>query len=331
MRALLLVIIVLSAGYGGYWFVGSSTVENGAHDALADLSEAGWNVEFDSLSTRGFPSRFDTTLTEFDISDPQTGWGWAAPFVQVFALSYQPNKVIAAFPPEQQITFPSGQNWQVGSNQMRASGSVGLTADLALQTLTAESGPVTVRSSYGWEMSADRALIAARNAGEPATYDLFADLQSFAPPVQFAQALDPSGTLPRTLTLVSYDATIRYDRPFDMHLSKGPWPTVEGITINDARLSWGDMLLTVSGALDIDPFGYPQGDIMLKATEWQRLIEVAVEVGMIAPEYEQTWLGVGGALAKDSETVDLPLTFQNGVISLGLFTLGRTPRFRQRQ
>jgi hypothetical protein len=59
----------------------------------------GWIAEYESDAHRGFPNRFDTTITGLDLADPETGVAWSAPFFQILSLSYQPNHVIAVFPP----------------------------------------------------------------------------------------------------------------------------------------------------------------------------------------------------------------------------------------
>ena len=69
MRALFFVVAALAALYGGYWFVGERRVEGGLRQALADLAADGWEVDYASLDTTGFPSRFDTTITGLRLGD----------------------------------------------------------------------------------------------------------------------------------------------------------------------------------------------------------------------------------------------------------------------
>ena len=57
MRRLFILVMVVATAYGGYWFYGARSAETGAKDALAALSQDGWTVAYESLNTRGFPSR----------------------------------------------------------------------------------------------------------------------------------------------------------------------------------------------------------------------------------------------------------------------------------
>jgi len=96
--------MILAALYAGYWVVGSRTVEGQAVSGLDALQSDGWTVAYSDVNTRGFPSRFDTTVTDLDLTAPD-GTRYQAPFVQALALSYRPNEVIAAFPDEQTLTI----------------------------------------------------------------------------------------------------------------------------------------------------------------------------------------------------------------------------------
>ena len=103
MKFLLGLVTALAVLYGGYWFVGQRAVERGAAAAFDQMAADGWEATHAGISTIGFPSRFDTTVTAPRLVDMATGVGWEAPWIQVFALSYLPNEVIALFPEEQAI------------------------------------------------------------------------------------------------------------------------------------------------------------------------------------------------------------------------------------
>jgi len=101
MRKLIFLVVISALLYGGYWFVGRAQIEDRITEALIEADEGPYDVSFGTLRTRGFPSRFDTTVTDFSFNDPATGTAWLAPRFQLFALAYRPNEVIAVFPQEQ--------------------------------------------------------------------------------------------------------------------------------------------------------------------------------------------------------------------------------------
>ena len=53
------------------------------------------------------------------LADPDTGLAWDAPFFQILALSYQPNKWIAVWPREQRLTTPR-EKFTIRAEDMRA-------------------------------------------------------------------------------------------------------------------------------------------------------------------------------------------------------------------
>ncbi len=326
MRWLFGIVLGLAVLYGGYWFVGARMVEAGAERFLAGLEADGVEVRYADLSLHGFPSRFDTTLSDFSFDDPATGIGWSAPFVQVFALSYQPNRIIAVWPDSQQIRLP-GQTVTLAADRLRASASAAPNRSLPLRNLTVESGAARLVSDLGWTVSLTDALAALRNnpAGGPA-YDLWLKLDGVAPPEPAMRALDPAGARPSALSLLQIDAAVALDQPIDRAMA-GP-PLIQRIDLRSAELHWGEMLLQASGELAPDGYGLAEGRILLRVTDWRGAIEAATNAGMIAPEFAPTWLSMAENLAQGSETVELPLVFRNGGISFGLFQLGPAPRLR---
>jgi hypothetical protein len=237
LRKLLIFVIALGVVYGGYWFVGSAAVERGAKAALAQVQADGWDLTYDSVATRGFPSRFDTTLTNINLRDPGTGIGWQAPFFQLLALSYLPNKVIAIWPNDQTVILP-GQTLQVTSDRLRASIAVGANTALTLTKATVETGPLTVVSDLGWRAAIDKGLVALRQAAGDNTYDLYADLTALTLPAALKSRLDPAADLPAALTVVRADATLTLDRPLDRNLDKGPPPALQTLVVKDLDRSW---------------------------------------------------------------------------------------------
>ena len=101
MRALVWVVIAVAVTWGGYWFVGARALETGAQAWFQAQTEAGLVAERSDLSVSGFPNRFDLTVTDLRLADPDAGFGWTAPFVQILSLSYKPWHIIAAFANQQ--------------------------------------------------------------------------------------------------------------------------------------------------------------------------------------------------------------------------------------
>jgi hypothetical protein len=112
MRKLIVLVVVLATLYGGYWFIGRSQIQSRLTDAIVQVDAGEMNVTFTSLATRGFPSRFDTTVTDLVVEDPIAGVRWETPIFQLLALAYQPNNVRAYFPEEQVFVIDGDRRWR---------------------------------------------------------------------------------------------------------------------------------------------------------------------------------------------------------------------------
>ena len=120
MRVILWVTLAFGLLWAGYWVVGSRAVAGGAATWFAGAADQGITASQSGISVSGFPNRFDLTVTAPHLSDPASGWGWQAPFAQVFAMTWKPWHVIAALPNSQDIIAP-GQRITLASSKMRAS------------------------------------------------------------------------------------------------------------------------------------------------------------------------------------------------------------------
>ena len=84
MRILLALVGIVSLAWGTYWFIGSAAMERGIVAWLEERRSENWQAEAAAVKTRGFPNRFDTTITDLELADPDSGIAWRAPFLQVF-------------------------------------------------------------------------------------------------------------------------------------------------------------------------------------------------------------------------------------------------------
>lgn len=331
MRGLTLLAVVLAALYSGYWFLGARTVETQATAALQSLRDQGWQVRYDSLATRGFPSRFDTRVVDLAVTQPPTGGPalrYEAPFVQAFALSYQPNRVILALPEVQTVTWGEALRVTLRSDGLRASTRVSATTNVALQDTTVESGPIAVETSQGAGGSANRLLLALRPAPQAETsYDGFAELIGLGFDAGLTARLDPQDKHPDQIDRIALDLRLRLDRPLDRHLAAGPPARVEQVDIRDLTLLWGDMQLRGSGMLEVNAQGQLVGELPLTARNWREMIEVWVNSGDIAAGVGDTYAKMLEGLSGGADTVALPLIFGGGLMRLGIIPLGPAPRF----
>jgi hypothetical protein len=304
MRALFWIVAAVAAAYAGLWFVGERQVETRAAQALADLEARGWQVDYASLNTTGFPSRLDTRVTDLRLLSPDGRLGWVLPALQVYALVYRPTHVIADLPPEQVVTV-AGREFDLTSQALRASGRGGLSARLPFREAVVEGGPLTV-AGEGVELSLGRLLLAAREGGPGANaYDLYLDAGDIRP-AEGAPALD----------LLRLDAQVTLDRPIDRTLRGAPG--LLDVALRDARLTMGDVALSASGALAPDAEGALAGEVVIVAENWRGMLDLGEQAGTLDPARRAIFERALEGLA-EGDRIEVPVTFANGTISaLGL-------------
>ncbi len=339
MRKLLILLLTGSGLWSGYWFAGSSAIRSGAESFFADAAAQGIVAEKTALSVVGFPNRFDLTVEGINLADPQSGFGWQAPFAQVFAMTWKPWHIIAALPPEQVITTPD-EEITLKSEGMMASFRARPTPDLPLAAVIVESGAFTATSSSGWTVGAHRALASIKSVETVAdeadvdavmsdanSYIMSLDIEELAPdPVAMARIVAEAG-LPPVIDAVRILGSAQLTAPLDRHVGETNVLPV-ALKLDLLVVTWGELEVTATGKVAPDAAGYAAGRIEFEVTNWQKLVPALVATGAIKPEISKTVENMLGAMAKetgDPDVLKLPLILNEGRMSLGPLPLGPAP------
>lgn len=361
MRGLVALVMAAAVAWGGYWYAGSRAVLAGARAALAELRDQR-RGDAAGVTLAGFPSRFDLTIAAPSLTSADGSLGWAAPFVQIFALSYQPHHLIAVWPHQQSLTI-AGQRLTLLSSDMRASAVAGASLALPLDHAQMVASGITLgstraatggRSAGDWDLSLREIRLALRRAdtgraestvastasavpaGAPPLADDGRDhqiglaLDDLAPGPGLRRLIDPGGRLPALIRAVSLTAILSFDRPIDRHAA-ATGARITAIRDIKGDLRWGEIAVSLGGALGIGQDGLPEGQITLVARQWRPLLAALTEAGAIRPEVAPTVTRMAEALARgagDSGDLTLPLDLGSGWISLGPFPLAPIPRWQ---
>lgn len=323
VRYLLWLVLGLGLVWGGYWFVGARAVEQQARDWFEEQKARGLVAENDGIAVAGFADRFDLTVTGVHLADPDSGWGWQAPFAQVFAMTWKPWHLIAALPHDQVITVPGGQKVTLTSSRLMASLLVSPTPALPLRRAVVEGEGLSFASDAGWSLSADKTVLAAEGLTSPAnSLRLGADLTRVTLPASLSAVAD----LGPVLASLHLDAAVTLSQPIDRNLDR---PELRDLTLTLAHAVWGPLELSAAGHLAPDANGLAEGKIDLDLKGWRSLPAVAVALGLVPPENEVTVQRVLEFLSKtgpDPDTLHLPVTFKSGQMALGPVQIGPAPR-----
>lgn len=324
MRALTWIVLIVGVIYCGYWFVAARQAETATLQALAEAEARGLEVRHQGLSIAGFPNRFDLTLTEPDVYHMQSGTGWRAPFLQVFALSYAPWNLIAALPNEQVLSL-RGQNVTVNSTRMQASLFLRPRPSLPVRDVKWVAEGASLRSDAGWSMgfaSANLSLVGTEPGAEVAFRVL-----DLVPDQRISAQLSSAG-LPAAIGRIDALADLTLDRP--VTLREAP-PAVQAIALRETHIDWGPVKVTGKGEVQADALGFAEGTIELRIAGWRTAYDAARAAGLLP---ERMAVAVGSVLehlasrSGEPDSIDLPLVMQQGRMMLGPMPLGPAPRLR---
>lgn len=346
MRKLIWLVVILTLAYGGYWFMGARKIEAGAQAMVSQARSEGWG-DAKSVSLAGFPSRFDLTFDEPQLTGGDGLWHWQAPFAQLFALGYRPNEVIAYLPSGQELDI-GDRSYRLDLADMRASARVSYSPALPLEDAVAVlSKPVlTPKTGSTPEVSADQIRLAISREDKAqgalgssasasdlvmpgAAYRLGAEAVNLTLPPEIAQDLETKAGLPTTLARLHFDAVTGLQAPITRAALERGLPGVMTFSLSDLSLSWGGNDLSAKGDLRIDASGYPEGTIEIRSASWRKWVEVAQKLGLIGKDEVKVVTSVGTMLAAQDpgNAVTVPLIFQNGMMRLGPIPLGAAPQF----
>jgi len=326
MRLVVAIVLGLAVLWAGYWFVGSTAVVRGAEAAVVEARAQGLVAERDDMALRGFPNRFDLTVTGLSLADPVSGTGWQAPFVQVLTLSYKPWHVILALPNEQTVTLPAGQV-RIASSKMQASVRVRPSGALPLDRVAGIAEGLRMSGPDGFGLGAERVRFATRALRDTQnTHELGLSVTGLAPDPGLVAA---SG-MPPLIERLEIAATAAFTAPLDRHAGTTK-PSLTVLDLTEASLRWGDVALFAKGRVVADAQGRAEGRIEVRVEQWRSLLPLAEALGLLPSDMRPTMEAGLGLLAQQSgepEVLALPLVFDQGRMSFGPIQLGPAPMLR---
>ncbi len=326
MLRLVVIILVGALVWMCWWAFGQIAYERALTAWVDDRRGEGWAADIGELETKGFPNRFDTTVTDISLADPETGIAWSAPFVQFLSLAYKPHQVIAVLPGEHRFSTPL-QTMTIGHEDARASLFLRPNTQLALDRAVLVISGAAIRSSAGWQTTLAEGRFAADSA--PAaedTYRLGIEVLGLVPTDEARELLDPGGILPREVESLRADAEIDFTAPWDRRAIEVARPQITAIDIRDLSARWGEITFRAAGEVTVDGAGMPEGRITVRAVEWRRLLDMAEAVGWLPGSLRGSLEAALSLLSGEGDVLDAPLEFSGGRVSLGLIPLGDAPR-----
>jgi len=329
-RALMLLVLAVVA-LAGLWVAGAAMTKQLTTAWLDARATEGWLVEYDGLTTRGFPTRFTTNLRNLQLADPETGWAWSAPRFTLEQTPFRPDRITAIWPQDQTLSSPF-ERLEITATAITADLDVQPAADMALDAAHLIFRDLAISSSAGWATALDLGTLDVTHLGD-AAYDLVFVASDLTPTDAVATRLNPAGLLPPVMDGLRYEAQMQFTRPWDLFAIEATRPQIVRLELTELRATWGELLLRTSGSLDVDAQGIPTGELALRAENWRQMVEMAENAGVLPGPMRGTLEGMLGILAglsgRDTD-IDATLGFANGRVFLGPLPLGPAPRLTLR-
>lgn len=329
---MLIAILLLAGAWSGWWVYGANQRGEATRDWFDARRADGWVAEYDEVSVAGFPNRFDTNIDGIELADPDAGWVWSAPFLQLLSLSYRTDHLIVIWPETQRIGTPRG-DLSIGASTMRASlVTDGEARALERATLQAEALTLLPEGGETWD-AAGLTIAIERQGASKARYRLGLTADGVAPALPERVREAPDDILPRRIEVLRADLGVTFDRPLDRDALEGDRPRLQTIDLALAEAQWGALQLQAAGELEIDTEGRPEGRLTIKARNWRDILELARRSGALPPRLVDPVgdaLGFLSGLSGNRATLDIPLDFRRGTVFLGPVPVAQAPRLTPR-
>ncbi len=326
MRRISIILGSLAAVFGVYWMALDRTIQGQVPEVIDGMRQDGWSIDYASLDHGGFPTSFSTAFTDLEIMPTDGSWTWILPEFEARANSLPPNSVDIIFPSMQSIR-QLGQAFTIEAEDLIATASVGLATNLPLDGATLTTGPLQVQSTAGWTalMGEGAAAFRAVPNGEN-SYLATLDLRRIAPPPPLVAGLVGPGGLPETISSITAEVNVVYDRPIDRSLADGPPLRPMAVTISDLSLEWGEFEADVVGDLTADDTGTANGTMTVTLTNWEMMVDLAAVAGLIPNDVAETYKGMGATLS-NGNVLNAPITVTDGAARIGFIPLGEVRLF----
>ncbi len=96
-------MLLITISWSGYWFWGANDNLENIYTSLENPKSGSINIKYGSTSQVGFPNRYDVTVNNLSIENPNGKQIATFPFIQVIRLIYNKTHQIIIFPNELSI------------------------------------------------------------------------------------------------------------------------------------------------------------------------------------------------------------------------------------
>ena len=334
MLRLIRIAIVIAILWSGYWLAAGWGLRSSLSAWFDARTADGWQAEFTDIATGGFPFRHRTVLENPVLANPATGTAWRADWLSFDSPAVWPGHqtVRVADTPQRWSYFDQTSTVTMAAARAELRLHPGLA--LELQEMTLLSGPWRIDGPDGTTMQAQSLSGTVMQQPQARdTYRFAITAEAFSPGEGLRRVVQRAASLPRDFSVAQIDMTVAFDRPWDRSALEQRRPQPRDIDLRLVEMEWGALHLFATGKVQVDAGGLPEGEITVKAENWQDMLAVAQAAGAIPAEAVgpvtqvfRLLSGVGG----NPNALDATITLEDGKMWLGPLPLGPAPLIRLR-
>ena len=320
------VLALLVAGWGSWWFIAKARLEGGMEARAEALRSAGYVVEMDGRRVEGFPFRMKISLAVARIAAP-SGWAISIPGLTGEAYLHQIDHWVLVAPQGLTITRPVGGGLNIKGEALRASiaGTSQNPWRIVLQgtrlVFTPDAGarPFSLASADRMELY----LKPLPTGGDGATLLRLEGGKST--PGTILNRLVGDGAVTAT-----FDARLTHPEAFhgkDWGEAVRTWTTAGGTALDvEGQLSGGAASAKAKGGtLGAGSDGRLVGAIPLELQKAEKAISALADANALDAGAAGSAAAVAAARAQGQQT-NINLVFQAGAATLGPVRIGPSPK-----
>lgn len=312
-----------------YWLAAGWGLGNGISTWFAEQRRQGWQAEYSSLTSSGFPSRHTTRITHPTLADPGTGTAWRADWLEVESPAIWPGRQTLRFAPTPQRFSYFDQTAVIEAQSLQAQLHLAPGLSLTLEELALSSGAWRIRDGDRPVMSAGSLQLGMRQTGTPKRYQVLITADDFSPGTALRRLLAATESLPDVFEALVLDMEVTFDTAWDRTALELRRPQPRHIELKLADAHWGALRIKAMGTLAVDEAGLPTGVMALQIENWQQMLVMAEDAGALpskARDGIERVLGLFASLGGNPRDLDTQLNFRDGYVALGPIPLGPAPR-----
>lgn len=312
-----------------YWAAAAWGLRQGITGWFAERASQGWQAEFAGMETAGYPLRHEIRLLAPALADPGTGAAWQADWLNLDSPAIWPGHQRVRFPATPQRLSYFDQTVEIAAEGLTAVLRLAPGTALTLEEMGLEAGAWEIRQEGTVVLGGSALQARMQQAEAPELYRITAEAAEFSPRAAWRSRLAAASGLPPAFDTLALDMAVTFDAAWDRAAleQRRPQPRRIALSLADAR--WGDLRLKATGTLTVDEGGLPEGSLALQAENWRGLLAMAERAGSLPPAMRtplERVLGLFAGTGGNPETLDIALTFADGMARLGPLPLGPAPR-----